>query len=165
MFLPRFIISFLGFKQMGENHILKDNRWFVCDVKWQKLENAYTRRLANNQWQWWWIDFVEWNTRQHAPTVVAFSNFLWPTVQLLVPCLGFCLLIVKEFLFYFNLYLNFTRNVLSVILYSIVNRISCRLVTQLPLLYTVLIHIQHYGKFFGFAFFTLMIQNFLTKNL
>lgn len=33
MFLPRFIISFLGFKQMGENHILKDNQWFVCDVK------------------------------------------------------------------------------------------------------------------------------------
>lgn len=25
---------------MGENHILKDNRWFVYDVKWPKLENA-----------------------------------------------------------------------------------------------------------------------------
>lgn len=85
-------------------------------------------------------------------------------MQLLVPCLGFCLLIVKEFLFYFNLYLNFTRNVLSVILYSIVNRISCRLVTQLPLLYTVNTCLTLWN-IFCFAFFTLVIQNLLSEPL
>lgn len=61
---------------MGENHILKDNRWFAYDVKWPKLENAKPTGLPiinGNGDELILLNGT--NTQQHARTVVAFSNF------------------------------------------------------------------------------------------
>ena len=115
---------------MGENHILKDNQWFVYDdqvaeaPKWQRIkmlkpaaglpmiddDNGDETILLNGKL-----------SSMLAP--------LWrfqPTVQLLMPCLLFidctkscCLILIPSF--------NFSRNILCKT-YSIVNRISCRLV-------------------------------------
>lgn len=68
---------------MGENHILKDNQWFVYDVKWPKLQNGKMLKSAGlliNDGNGDEFDFVEWKTQQRMLTP------LWRSQIFMINC-------------------------------------------------------------------------------